>query len=414
MAVAMLDEMHKAMAIQAKEMAALRRRVDACNEEIAVLLRCLGDAGVVRHTMFLVQLQRHRFNTSRAAHPFAGQATLEDVMEIDEIAVAAAFCAGFSAAREVASASRAMSRCVKRVWPLVIAKWPRSIYVCGGHDGVEPLDIVERFRPLCRRWDFVAPMIHKRSAASAGVVNGRVYVCGGFNGNNALSSAECFDPMIGVWASIPSMSVARLDSSAVVSEGHLYVCGGLGSGGEPLSSSERYDCATHEWQCQPQMRDRRCRAAAGAISRRLYICGGRDDTHTLRSMESFLPSASSWEIAPSMPEERTGATAAVAKGSLYVIGGNSGRRALNLVDRFDPDNGIWTSIAPMLVGRKIAAAAGDVGALGGSWVCVFGGKVQVGEQLLESELLDVESGTWEALPSMRIARESSVAVTALD
>eukprot|EP00418_Pyrodinium_bahamense_P081444 CAMPEP_0179056128 /NCGR_PEP_ID=MMETSP0796-20121207/23651_1 /TAXON_ID=73915 /ORGANISM="Pyrodinium bahamense, Strain pbaha01" /LENGTH=418 /DNA_ID=CAMNT_0020752791 /DNA_START=38 /DNA_END=1294 /DNA_ORIENTATION=- len=398
---------------QRRQTSVLRRATAACREELEALRCCLSESGVLRPTTFLVQLQRRRFAAVRAAHPLAAEARWEDALGITDIALAVGLFGGTVAVRASVAVSRASEASLGKVWSEIRTRCPPSIYICGGHDGMQPLKYVERFSLRSRTWEVLPPMMQRRSGASAGVASGKLYVCGGFNGQATLSLVECFDPCNGDWVAVQRMSVARVDAAIGVTAGLLSVCGGLDDMGQPLSLVERFGPAVGTWEALPPMMERRCKAAAGVIRGRLYMCGGRDDAQGLRSVESLLLDAEVWEPAPPMPEQRAGSTAAVAMAKLYVCGGNVGRQPLHQVARFDPEADAWETAAPMSVGRRFAAAAGSPGAVGGSWFCVFGG-YGGGQSLSSAEQFNVDTGSWVSMPPMRWPRDDAAAATALE
>jgi hypothetical protein len=82
------------------------------------------------------------------------------------------------------------------------------VYACGGSNGLDPLDSVERFSVTKGRWSAAPSMSLPRLAHTAAVVDGRLYVIGGYDGKEPLDSFQCFDPKIGEWG--PLMKMAAL------------------------------------------------------------------------------------------------------------------------------------------------------------------------------------------------------------
>ncbi|XP_064496805.1 kelch-like protein 10 [Pseudopipra pipra] len=68
------------------------------------------------------------------------------------------------------------------------------IYVIGGFDGTDYLDIIKRFDPLQKTWQQVAPMHLRRCYISVTVVDNFIYAMGGFDGSIELNTAERYDP----------------------------------------------------------------------------------------------------------------------------------------------------------------------------------------------------------------------------
>ena len=64
------------------------------------------------------------------------------------------------------------------------------IYAIGGIDHQDPFRTVERYDPSTDRWVDVAPLPTARSGAGVGVMDGFIYVCGGFDGTQLLNTVE--------------------------------------------------------------------------------------------------------------------------------------------------------------------------------------------------------------------------------
>lgn len=73
------------------------------------------------------------------------------------------------------------------------------IYVCGGSDGSQVLNTVERFSAKEGAWSEVPPMTVPRLGHTCAVVNGKLYALGGYDGKETLETFECFDPKEGRW-----------------------------------------------------------------------------------------------------------------------------------------------------------------------------------------------------------------------
>lgn len=95
------------------------------------------------------------------------------------------------------------------------------VYVIGGFDGTAAFNIVNRFDPLQKTWQQVAPMHSRRCYVSVTVVDNFIYAMGGFDGYMWLNTAERYDPDTNQWTLIASMHEQRSDASATTLNGKV-------------------------------------------------------------------------------------------------------------------------------------------------------------------------------------------------
>eukprot|EP00747_Dinoflagellata_sp_TGD_P198994 gnl/TRDRNA2_/TRDRNA2_72129_c0_seq1.p1 gnl/TRDRNA2_/TRDRNA2_72129_c0~~gnl/TRDRNA2_/TRDRNA2_72129_c0_seq1.p1 ORF type:complete len:273 (+),score=40.08 gnl/TRDRNA2_/TRDRNA2_72129_c0_seq1:3-821(+) len=251
----------------------------------------------------------------------------------------------------------------------VAAVLARRLYICGGHDGNSAQSHVECFDPAVGTWQKAPAMMRRRFRSAAASLGGRIYVCGGSDGGDDLASVECYNPRSGMfregWQAVRPMQHKRFCPSAAVIGNHLYVCGGSNGAFGSLQSVEHYDLATSTWERLPPMAQRRSGAAVAVMGGRLYVCGGNDGRGALNSVERFNPSAGAWEAVaagawesiPPMSRARFCASAASIGGQLYVCGGSDKEDLLRSAERFDPTTGTWEALPRMRLNRTGAAAA---------------------------------------------------------
>ena len=65
-----------------------------------------------------------------------------------------------------------------------------DIYAVSGSDHAGRYQTVERYSPVTDQWVMVAPLLSPRSGAGAAVLDGILYVCGGFDGHQYLNTVE--------------------------------------------------------------------------------------------------------------------------------------------------------------------------------------------------------------------------------
>jgi len=93
------------------------------------------------------------------------------------------------------------------------------LYVAGGFDGVEGVDVCESFDPATGLWEKKAPMISWRIGGVGAVADGKFYVLAGKNGGDNSLSCEAFCPITNCWSSLPAMP-----------ERHVYCAGAAVAG----------------------------------------------------------------------------------------------------------------------------------------------------------------------------------------
>ena len=148
------------------------------------------------------------------------------------------------------------------------------IYVCGGNDGMNFVDRLQRFHVHTDQWSDVRPLPSPRNRLGLTAHNGVLYVTGGLDPcGEWLSKCEKYDPETDTWTPIKKMNVSRCRHCTAVADGYMYALGGFG-GTETihLNSVERYDHETDEWHQVGPLIMRRGGAGCGVLSKRRPIC----------------------------------------------------------------------------------------------------------------------------------------------
>ena len=119
------------------------------------------------------------------------------------------------------------------------------LYVIGGYVrnpantlGGGPSGRVDVYDPVANSWTTRSPMPTARSAAAAGVIDGKIHVAGGFGTAN-LTANESYDPQSDTWLSGPPMLTAQSSTSGAVLGSKLYVFRGVI--GTYLGATEVFD-----------------------------------------------------------------------------------------------------------------------------------------------------------------------------
>jgi hypothetical protein len=252
--------------------------------------------------------------------------------------------------------------------------------------------------------------------------NGKVLAAGGADGSSAaLAKAALFDPESDppAWTATAPMHVARrLHAMTLLDDGRVLVTGGT-SGATPLSpglpSAEIYDPEDGSWtSVAPMLEPRRGHTAVLLPNKQVLVAGGTavrstDSLKALQTAELYDPEANTWTATGAMSDARSGHTAVVLNGGRVLVAGGSapisrtGEAALAFCEIYTQSTGKWTPAASLLQPRSRHQAV----ALSGTTVLVVGGSTPgtPGDgtfdpfSQLTSELFDVGSGLWTAMPS---------------
>jgi len=389
------------------EVETCRSQVKAAQEESAVVRECLVELGVLDNTKVLVELHRRRFAAACALYSWKGEAKLDQVLGVEEVATALGLSAGPSVVANAASASRTMREAAAEIQSRLMLMRVSRLYVVGGFDGVTPLRSVAQYSLTTGVWEAAPPMAEARQHSAAACLGGMVYVAGGWNGREAMNSVERFNPDVGRWTPLEPLPERREGACAAAVRGQLYVCGGRD--GSNFASVFRYDPAVRRWWVLPSMLSKRTRPAAATLGPNIYICGGEVGARTLDTFECLetLAVPVTWTPLPSMLESRGGHVAGIIDTRLVVGGGWRDEQSLQSVEVFDFHLGAWSYMAPMAVPRDGAA-----GVAASSRLYVFGG-LEKFTSLNSAECWDPMLRTWLALPHMPCGRVNASAAVLL-
>lgn len=420
-----VQEQHDSLSIAVKKQQVsincLQREAVERREEVASLLECLSDAGVLRPATFYSTLHRRRFTALREFDRAATKVHFEDTLRLDGAALLIANLAGPTAVCAACAVSRSVGRVACESWPSLNASCAVSVYMLGGKDqrGCS-MNSVERFNHRSSTWEALPPIATPRYGACAGVVSAKIYVCGGSDGKVVQRSVERFDPGGNAWETVTPMLRERVGAVASVIHNRLYVGGGSSGSHLSLASAESFNVAAEVWQALPPMAHERASPSGGILPGGFYVCGGEGfEEQYWDSVECFDLAIQGWRPAPSLLEARTGAAAASVAGRLFICGGwSSLGQVLSSVECLDEEVGVWEQVARMPSSRSgiaATAAAGHIFLFGG-----FAGSAPLADvQRYDPNAPSMMSArgvsaptAWAALPAMELRRELAAAVTA--
>ncbi|XP_026177945.1 kelch-like protein 20 isoform X1 [Mastacembelus armatus] len=185
------------------------------------------------------------------------------------------------------------------------------LYAIGGHDGTTAINTVERFDPKMNTWKKQAPMVTRRTRATAAVLEGHLYVIGGNNGNMALSSVERYNPVDGTWSICAHMLSPRENAGCAVFLGHIYVAGGKDEFNLEVCAAERFDPDNMRWTPIKRMRNKRDNMSLVVFKGALLAVGGSDGVTNLKTIEVYNHESNTWRHFGSMKSKHPGGKVAV-------------------------------------------------------------------------------------------------------
>jgi len=257
-------------------------------------------------------------------------------------------------------------------------------------------------------WTTKAPMPTARIEPASGVIDGKLYVAGGEDGTNTLNVLEVYDHRTNSWATKAPMPTARLSTASAAINGRFYVAGGSTLTTVIPGTLEVYDPTTDTWTTKAPMPVTEVGPASATINGKLYVVGGISQFVVNNPRNGILqvydPQADTWTTKASMPTARAGAAAAEIEGKLYVIGGSTNAGTTAVLEVYDPSTDTWTSKSPMPTSREGLAGA----AVDGVFYAI-GGDPGSSPELVANEVYDPVTDTWATDASMPTARTGMAA-----
>eukprot|EP01045_Picozoa_sp_COSAG04_P007867 COSAG04_NODE_421_length_14620_cov_14.314648_6_plen_506_part_00 len=289
-----------------------------------------------------------------------------------------------------------------------LASLPRVVSVGGEHLEGRTLRTVEVLDLSTMRWDrervphLPAP---RQSHSLCSFADGRVVLAGAGNGteeeetDETSRTAQQWMPRSSSWTPLPDMAEARRGSTSVgLPDGRTMVIGGWGPlppgewGEQALKSVEVLAADGSGWSALSPMRTRRANAAAALLPcGKVLVAGGHEAYPTRhKSAELWNPATGKWSALPPMSDEYFRAASCVLpSGRVAVFDDGGGGEA------FDLETRTWEKLPSMKCCHwcELGVAAVPGGAL-----VVGSGPVHSGDSGNPDELYDEATGRWFVLP----------------
>lgn len=245
-------------------------------------------------------------------------------------------------------------------------------------------------------------------------------------GGRGMKPIDIYDTQTQEWTegAQPPFEIHHIQ--AVELDGLVYVAGAMSGGWPyetPLSHILIYDPVIDKWAIGPEIAEDRRRGGAGTVvyNDKIYVVCGIINGHTsgwVNWLDEFDPKTNEWRQLPNAPRTRDHLHAAVADDKLVVAGGRrSGyggggfETTVEQTNVYDFDTGEWTEL-PSPEGDIPTERAGIAAAVHQGNVVIIGGESGSQETAhSEVEMLDLSTGTWEALPSLNRGRHGTQTIT---
>ncbi|XP_054163474.1 kelch-like ECH-associated protein 1 [Oppia nitens] len=147
----------------------------------------------------------------------------------------------------------------------------------------------------------------------------------------------------------------------------IYACGGYRHLDRDYANCNKYNIQTNEWESIESLSIARNLFNLVAFNNKLYAIGGNHDSDNLDINEVYDPNTGNWTYTASLITKRFGAGADVLNNKIYVCGGRSDKNGdgqeISSCESYSTETGKWQSLAPMSVARSFHALVAHEGYL---------------------------------------------------
>ncbi len=228
-----------------------------------------------------------------------------------------------------------------------------------------------------------------------------VFVLGGFDdGPTVQASVLAYSVAEDRWTeSVPLPRPLHHINAAVV-DGTVWVLGALeGFGFVAVGTALSWAPGDAQWRERAPMPEgtQRGASAVGVVGREVMVVGGLRAGSSVADAQAYNVDLDRWDALEPLPVARDHMVGGVVNGRLVVAGGRNGM-LVGRVDALDPGSRTWSRLADLPTPR-----AGTMGAVWDGHLYVLGGEGNAADadgMFNHAEVLDVEQGTWSALPVM--------------
>jgi hypothetical protein len=237
------------------------------------------------------------------------------------------------------------------------------LYLIGGRDN-RP---VERFSTVTGQWENLGLAPIELHHLQPVVLGSKIYVIGAFTccypREQSVAQIYVFDTQLLTWDVAGNMPSTRLRGSvaAVVHDERIYIVGGNTEGhdGGAVAWFDEYDPATGLWRELVDAPNARDHFSAVVIDQELFAIAGRQSALPNPSANPVLQTdiydfaSGQWRTSSLIPTARGGAVTVSYDNTVIVAGGeiNTASTALSAVEAFDLETESWQALPSMITGR---------------------------------------------------------------
>lgn len=216
----------------------------------------------------------------------------------------------------------------------------------------DPVDNVDVYMPLERRWISASPLLEARSDhAATAMLDGKVIVIGGNQGPRLLQSVEIYDPKNDRWFRATPMPAPRTAHSAfLLRDGRVLVAGGIDATGKATAVTWIYNPPADSWVEGPRMNLPRVQHAAVRLANGDILFAGGDGAASGTS-ERLVADLGRFVQSGTLVEPRHAAqVTALPDGRVVLVGGMPPRSdefaPLRSAEIWDPATDRWSALPP--------------------------------------------------------------------
>jgi hypothetical protein len=233
---------------------------------------------------------------------------------------------------------------------------PDRVVVAGGvvfeKTHWDPVNTVDVYLPLERKWIPASPLIDARSDhAAVALATGMVMVIGGNQGPRLLQSTEIYDLKNDRWFRASPLPAPRTAHSAfTLSDGRVLVAGGVVADGAATDTTYIYNPAADQWFDGPRMTLARVQHAAVQLANGDILFIGGDGAASGTS-ERYDVKLEKFVLSGTLGEPRLASRAAqLPDGRVVIVGGMPPRNEtfapLRSAEIWDPVSEQWSALPP--------------------------------------------------------------------
>lgn len=269
-----------------------------------------------------------------------------------------------------------------------VIAYENRLYIIGGYDRGECLDLCEVYDPKTNTISTIEPMNNRRGRAAItfSETENSIYALGGSDGHMDLNSIEYYNMTKKNWVCKNFDFELAFSNLATTSSSNFIYLVGLKSDSKKIlkhTSCLKYEPKINQFTRLSELNQGRSQGVLvstqvnltpeiknSETNEVLFVFGGHDQIRCLNSCEIYNVATDKWTIIPSMHEAKRGCGAAVhdETNSIFIVGGTNGTQSLKSVEIYNILTQKWTRGPELNIARAnvvIAFIGNNLFAVGG-------------------------------------------------